>query len=193
MSLEVDYLPVAVAAGANVDTQANFDNSGYQEVGFTSGLTSSAQLNKVLRQATMPGAALANFISNTLGIPILDDGNLPELITNLTDAINAAASGTQTRIVSVPFSATPVFDASQGSTFEITLTGNVTSSTLINVVSGTRLLFIVNQDSVGGHAFVPPAILPMAAISTTASKRNVQAFIVNLAAQVLVDTPLTVQ
>lgn len=87
MSLEVDYLPVATAGGANVDSQANFVGSGYQTEGFQAGLAQSKQLNKVWRQSSMMAAALANFIANTLGINVLDDGNISALITNLTNAI----------------------------------------------------------------------------------------------------------
>jgi hypothetical protein len=37
----------------------------------------------------MIGAAVANFIANTLGINVLDDGNIANLITELTNAIRA--------------------------------------------------------------------------------------------------------
>ena len=193
MSLEVDYLPVATGAGNNADSQANFQGSSYQELGFVNGIAQPYQANKIMRQSSMIAAAVANFISNELNINVLDDGNLATLITNLTAAIVAAAKGGTTGIVSVPFSATPVFDASQGTKFEIVLTGAVTSSMLINVTPGQRLEFIVKQDGTGGHPFAPPANLPMAQISTAASKTNIQAFLVDSGSNVYVDTPLTVQ
>jgi hypothetical protein len=87
----VDYLPVATAAGANVDSQATFAGSGYQTTGFQNGLAIPSQINKALRQGSMLAAALANFISATLGISVIDDGNLATLITNLTNAIKTAA------------------------------------------------------------------------------------------------------
>jgi len=90
MSLEVDYLPIATAGGANVDSQADFVGSGYQTLGFQAGLAQSKQLNKAWRQSSMMAAALANFISEVLGINVLDDGNISALITNLTNAILAA-------------------------------------------------------------------------------------------------------
>lgn len=94
MSLEIDYLPVATAAGANVDAQANFAGSTYQTDGFTNGPALPYQFNKILRQSSMMSAALANIISATLGIAVLDDGNLAELITNLTGALGALSSHT---------------------------------------------------------------------------------------------------
>ena len=42
--------------------------------------------------------------------------------------------------VVVSFSSTPVFDASLGNYFRITLTGNVASSTLINVTDGELII-----------------------------------------------------
>ena len=193
MSLEVDYLSVATATGNNADTQANFQGSGYQTLGFVDGIAQPSQINKVMRQTSMVAAAVANFISNQLAIAVIDDGNLAALITNLTNAIISAASGVANRVVSVAFSATPVFDASQGNTFEIVLTGDVTSSTLINAVPGMRLLFIVKQDGTGGHAFTPPLYFPMATITRTASAVNLQSFILDSASNVYPDTPLTVQ
>lgn len=91
MPLEVDYLPIATAGGANVDSQADFVGSGYQTVGFQAGLAQSKQLNKAWRQSSMMAAALANFIANTLGINVLDDGNISALVTNLTEAILSAS------------------------------------------------------------------------------------------------------
>jgi hypothetical protein len=192
MSFEVDYLPCAVASGNNADTQANFVGSGYQLNGFVNGLAQPFQANKLWRQSSMIAAAVANFISNELGIPILDDGNLPELITNLTDAIASTAQGAQQRLVTVAFSPTPVFDASQGDSFEIVLTGNVTSSTLVNVTPGQSLRFVIKQDATGGHTFVPPANLPQATISLTASATNIQNFFVDSGSTVFADSPLII-
>ena len=67
-SYEIDYLAFAAITGANVDTQANYSGSGYQESGFTSGLLPSKQLNKPIRQSSMVAAAVANFISTQLSI-----------------------------------------------------------------------------------------------------------------------------
>jgi hypothetical protein len=188
----VDYLPVATAAGAVVDSQANFAGSGYQLEGFQDGIAEPAEVNKVWRQSSMIGNAVATFISNMLNISVLDDGNSPSLIANLTAAVIAAAQGVS-RLVLVPYSATPVFDASLGSGFEITLTGNVSSSSIVNLIPGQRLIFVVKQDGTGGRTFVPPSSVPMSPISTTAGKTNIQAFLVDLSSNIYQDTPLTVQ
>ncbi|HEX9255615.1 MAG TPA: hypothetical protein VF938_08710 [Candidatus Angelobacter sp.] len=75
-------------------------------------------------------------------------------------ADNAGTARTDVRLgtlTTVTFSATPIFDASTASTFKLTLTGNVTSSTLTNAVAGEPLAFEICQDATGGRTFVPPA------------------------------------
>jgi hypothetical protein len=192
MSLEVDYLPVATAAGNNADSQANFQGSSYQQLGFVNGIAQPFQFNKILRQTSMVAAAVANFIANQLNIAVIDDGNLAGLITNLTSAIKSLVSSATTGVVSVPFSPTPVFDASQGTVFEIVLTGNVTSSTLVNITPGQSLKFIIKQDATGGHAFVPPANLPMVRIASSGATVSIQEFIVDGGSTVYVTTAMAV-
>lgn len=189
----VEYLPVATGTGANVDSQVDFNESGYQVVGFTAGLAKSAQCNKVWRQSSMIGNAVATFIANTLGINVLDDGNSANLIANLTSAISASASGIVNGIIEVPFSATPVFNAALGSSFEIGLTGSVTSSTIENLVPGQRIKIIVVQDATGNHPFVPPTNLPMSPVSLAADSISMQNFFVVLGGSILQDGPLSVQ
>src|SRR5579863_3198378 len=69
-------------------------------------------------------------------------------------AVNGGFSTAQN---AVTFSATPTFDASKGNFQSITLTGNVTSSTLSNAVAGQYLDFKVCQDATGGRLFTWPA------------------------------------
>lgn len=89
----VDYKPFANSGGANVVDQATYAAATWVPTGFASGLAQSAQLNKVWRQSSMMSAALATFISNQLGIDVLDDGVLATLITNLTAAIPVSLPG----------------------------------------------------------------------------------------------------
>lgn len=63
----------------------------------------------------------------------------------------------------VAYSATPTFDATAGNnkliSFEITLSGNVTSSTFQNGTVDEVFIMHVCQDGVGGHTFVYPTSL----------------------------------
>jgi hypothetical protein len=80
----VDYLPVAAAGGANVESQGAFAGSGHQLTGFVSGLALSAQLNKCWRQSSVMAAALANLIADLTGQDVLDDGNVTALLVKLS-------------------------------------------------------------------------------------------------------------
>ncbi|MGE5111903.1 MAG: LamG-like jellyroll fold domain-containing protein [Acidobacteriaceae bacterium] len=89
-----------------------------------------------------------------------------------------SASGAATGFATVPFSATPVFDASTADTFKITLTGNVTGSTLVNVAAGQPLNFIVCQDATGSRSMSWPSNVKGAmTIGSTAGKCNAQSFV----------------
>lgn len=77
----------------------------------------------------------------------------------------------------VSFSATPVFNAGLDNFFSITLTNNVTSSTLINLEVGQNVTFHVCQDGTGGRTFVPPTNAKgFFTIGATASKCSDQTF-----------------
>jgi hypothetical protein len=88
------------------------------------------------------------------------------------------AGGTWTPINTVTFSATPTFDASLGNTQKITLTGNVTSSTLSNATAGQSINFLICQDATGSRTFVwPTNVLGGMTIGATLSKCSAQNFI----------------
>ena len=75
------------------------------------------------------------------------------------------------------FSSTPVFNLALGNFQTITLTGNVSSSTVSNPVTGDRLVFNVCQDATGSRTFVwPTGFKGTMTIGSTASKCNTQEF-----------------
>jgi hypothetical protein len=77
----------------------------------------------------------------------------------------------------VTFSATPAFNAAVASSFDITLTGNVTSSTLTGPSGGQLIVFAITQDGVGGRTFVfPTNVKGAVAIDPAAGKKSTQAF-----------------
>lgn len=79
--------------------------------------------------------------------------------------------------VVVSYSATPAFNAANGSIFEITLTGNVTSSTLTGMQAGQVLIFVITQDGVGGHTFVwPTSVHNPDLVDGAAGKKSIQQF-----------------
>lgn len=81
----------------------------------------------------------------------------------------------------VTFSATPVFDTTQGSVQWLNLTGNVTSSTINSgAATGQRATFYITEDATGGRTFVWPTNVkgPMT-LNTAANKSNIQSFFWN--------------
>ena len=77
-------------------------------------------------------------------------------------SVDSVTSGTlDTNLVvgttAVTFNATPTFNSATSVYFSITLTGNVTSSTLSNAIDGRVVLFNICQDATGGRTFVWPA------------------------------------
>lgn len=115
-----------------------------------------------------PTTALWVTADNKVGI-----GKTPGANAQL-DVAKSAAFGLNT----VTFSATPTFDASLGNTQKMTLTGNVTSSTLSDATAGEHIDFIICQDATGSRTFVWPTNLKGGmTIGATASKCSAQSFI----------------
>lgn len=75
----------------------------------------------------------------------------------VTDGTNYfGATGRGPALDSVAYTAVPVFDASKGNVIEMTLTGDVTSSSVTNAVVGQTLIFVLIQDGTGSHQFTWP-------------------------------------
>lgn len=183
----VDYLPFATQSGALVDSQADFQDSTWQTLGFQAGIAQPAQANKVWRQATMVSAAIANYISQKLNIDVLDDGNLVNLIAVLDKAIRSGAHSNKV----VTYGGAPVFDCAVATDFEITLAG-ACSPSLINAVPGQLITIIVHQDGVGGRVFTPPGNLPMGDVDQAVSATSVQMFKVGAGSVLYAVTPVQV-
>lgn len=79
-----DFKPFAAGPGANVTSQADWENLPALLSGFMSGKASSAQINKAFRQASFIAAALAQFVSEKTDQDVLDDGDLPGFVEKLT-------------------------------------------------------------------------------------------------------------
>src|ERR1700679_988914 len=114
--------------------------------------------------------------SRAIGTPplIIQSGGTPEgaaAVMNFSTGISVSVSGgvatvtatgsggTSAAYHAVSFSATPTFTATSNAAddFAITLTGNVSSSTLASASTGERLSFKICQDATGGRTFVWPS------------------------------------
>lgn len=92
MPIENDFLPFAVGSTANVEAQSTWVSDTVLQTGFQSGIANSTQVNKVLRQASIMAAMLAQFIVDNSGQPAIDNGTTATLEANLRTGINALIS-----------------------------------------------------------------------------------------------------
>jgi hypothetical protein len=161
--------------GANVVGYVNINPGGLQIV---QGCENCEGLNIKAQKAP---AAILSSIFPWAALQVNGNANING--TLYTGAVSAsgfvsASGGVVSGLNTVVFSPTPAFDASLGNTQRLTLTANVTSSTLINGSYGQQLNFILCQDSVGGHSFVfPTGFHSPGTISSAANSCSVQAFI----------------
>jgi hypothetical protein len=137
--------------------------------------------NELLLITTISGTSLTgSSVEGTTAATHSNGANVTAILTagslaqQEVDVVNDRV-GVQVNTVS--FSTTPTFDASLGKIQAITLTANVTSSTISNIIAGQTLLFVITQDATGGRTFVWPAGVTGMTIGSTASKRNIQAFL----------------
>ena len=83
--------PWAQGINANVLTDEEYANSlstnGVYENGVKSGIASSAQINKTLRQATVPASGLSQFLVNTLSIDVNDNDDINIFSDRITNSI----------------------------------------------------------------------------------------------------------
>ena len=199
MAVENDFLVMATESTALVDTQANYAGSGYQENGFQPGITLPQQFNKGFRQGTTGMAVIAGLIVQQLNEAVLDDtvnGDVSDLVTQFTNAIASLVPGAPPpQVITVAFSTTPVFNAAAGNpniaVFEITLTGNVTSSTLSGTTPGQLLIFNIVQDGAGNRQFVNPTNVPMGNVNgIAAGESSTQVFVVTNGGTIIALTPM---
>jgi len=136
-------------------------------------LIPSIWFNKALYQSSTFVAALCQMLAaNGISTSDADINALAATLAVLLPKTNLANV-----LQTVPWSPTPTFDASQAWQFFMLLTGNVTSSSLINVSQGQKITFCWAQDTVGNHTVVyPPNVHGWAAPFLQASYTTTQVF-----------------
>ncbi|EHQ2793776.1 tail fiber protein [Escherichia coli] len=75
-----DFKAFATDRNANVISQEEWEALPALLSGFTAGKASSAQVNKVIRQASFIAAVLAQFVSDKTQRDVLDNGDLPGFV-----------------------------------------------------------------------------------------------------------------
>ncbi|MEN6532162.1 MAG: hypothetical protein ABFD89_00770 [Bryobacteraceae bacterium] len=109
----------------------------------------------------------------TLYLKLADDSSAASTIAGNINVQGRIYSAVQT----VTYSATPTFSAALYNNFKLTLTGNVTSSTLSGETAGQTITFLILENATGGNAFVwPPEMKGGMSINTAANAWNLQEF-----------------
>lgn len=108
----------------------------------------------------------------------IKDAGIAATSVCLSNGTNCPASSGGSTENDVTFSATPAFSSTDGVLNTITLTANVTSSTMSGTpVAGARVGFLVCQNATGNFTFAWPSSFHGAAtVGTTASKCSEQEF-----------------
>ena len=88
-----NFKPFATGAGANVTSQADWEALTALLTGFQSGKAASAQVNKALRQGTVMASVIGQFIADSTGQDVLDNGNTSAILTNFLNALKANTNG----------------------------------------------------------------------------------------------------
>jgi hypothetical protein len=162
------------AANQQTDAQYTSDTSRTGGAG-SSSIFPSATANKLFYQLSTAIAALNQALS-TKGY-VCSDANLNQLATiygNLLTQADMVAG-----LATVAYSAAPTFNAAAATGFDLTLTGNVTSSTLTNIIPGKVITFVIVQDATGGRTFAwPTNVIGAGTPDTTAGAVSVQSFFV---------------
>lgn len=87
-----EFKPFAATADANVQDQADYEQSEIIRAGFKTGLARSAEVNKAIRQATSITAAVAEFTAEKSGKDMLDNGDIQTMKANFETALSAVSS-----------------------------------------------------------------------------------------------------
>lgn len=141
----------------------------------TDAILPSKWLNARWYEDSVMGYCLAQMLANK-GYNVNKD-DPTQLTTVLANLLTSADS--KTPLIVVNYTPTPTFDASLANGFDITLAGDVVSSTLISTSIGQLITFIVTQDGNGNHQFVPPAnVNGWQPVKTAPNAVTVQQFIV---------------
>lgn len=138
----------------NQETDAEYLADPNRVSGFPAGaVVGSPVFNKIIYQPSTFCAAFGQMMA-TKGYT-LDDSSLSTLAGVLGNILTDA--DIPPPIMAVPYSPTPAFNATLATGFQMTLHGNITSSTLSGQLNGQLLAFYFIQNSTGGYTVSWPS------------------------------------
>lgn len=158
MTIENDFLTFAGGSGANVLSQSAYAaQTALLANGFSSGVASSAQLNKVWRQSSIMAAVLAAFIVDQSGQPAIDDGTTATLEANLLLAIqNVQAAQLGNFVPKSGTSLTGPVNANKGNALASAATVNIGAATgeYLHITGTTTITAFDNAQAGTGRVVV---------------------------------------
>lgn len=99
-----DFLPFATSGSPNVIDQASYAAATSTGHGYVAGLADSRYLNKTWRQAAFIASCLAQYVCNTLGANVVDNGSVSAFLTQLAAVFGNLAGGAANE---VPYQSAP--------------------------------------------------------------------------------------
>ncbi len=179
-------------AAANQENDAAYTSDTLRSGGApTAAILPAATFNKFAYQQSVFIAAFAQMMANK-GYA-LSDANYANLVTVLANVKTAAEF--LSAIVTVSYATSVTFDAATSAQFDLTLTGNVSSSSLTNTTDGQLVALIISQDATGGRTFAwPTNVVSPGVICPLANSTSIQFFLVrpatNAAGKIVPITPM---
>ena len=136
---------------SNQETDTQYSGDAQRTGGLQTGqLVPSPLLNKALFQPTTMSYAIAQALVTAGYSP--QDSDPAGLI-----AMIVAAFGVNAGLQELAYTATPAWNGAAYSTFEMTLSGNVTSQTFTGLTGGQTITFIWKQSGSGGYTVAYPS------------------------------------
>lgn len=140
------------------------------------GIFPSATANKLFYQLSTMVAALGQMLANK-GYAV-SDGNFNDLVAILANILTNADQ--RPNMVTVNYGNAVTFDNSLSNGFYLQLQGNVVGTGLINIAAGNRLLFSIQQNSIGGYTFAwPPNVINPGMVDPAPNATSIQEFVVH--------------
>ena len=146
-----DFKPFAIGAGHATTSTPDWLSAGPWGPGFSPGILTKESLNKAIRQASLPGAALMQAVSDALGANVVDDGNFAALVTQLKAALSTYAGGDALTATAAASLYAPKGGAGATGTWSISITGTAAGAPWTGITGRPTLLSqFTNDIGLGG-------------------------------------------
>lgn len=155
-----DFKAFATDRNANVMSQEEWEALPALISGFTAGKASSAQVNKVIRQASFIAAALAQFVSDKTQRDVLDNGDLPGFVELLGSGFaveylsrkNPFGDIKSDGTVKTALENLGLGEAAKMSAAALVINGNTLTAKIPVVINGVNMEFIIQASQISSSA-----------------------------------------